>query len=52
MGGVGSAAVQLGQIAGAKVIATAGGPEKTALLKDMGVDLPSTTGKPPISSIW
>ena len=39
MGGVGSAAVQLGQIAGAKVIATAGGPEKTALLKDMGVDL-------------
>ncbi|MCQ3809785.1 MAG: NADPH:quinone oxidoreductase family protein [Acidimicrobiia bacterium] len=39
MGGVGSAAVQLGQIAGAKVIATAGGPEKTALLKDIGVDL-------------
>lgn len=39
MGGVGSAAVQLGQIAGAKVIATAGGAEKTALLKDMGVDL-------------
>ena len=39
MGGVGSAAVQLGQIAGAKIIATAGGPEKTALLKDMGVDL-------------
>ena len=39
MGGVGSAAVQLGQIAGAKVIATAGGPEKTALLNEMGVDL-------------
>ena len=39
MGGVGSAAVQLGQIAGAKVIATAGGPEKTALLKEMGVEL-------------
>ena len=39
MGGVGSAAVQLGQIAGAKVIATAGGPEKTGLLKEMGVEL-------------
>ena len=39
MGGVGSAAVQLGLIAGAKVIATAGGPEKTALLEDMGVEL-------------
>ena len=39
MGGVGSAAVQLGQIAGARVIATAGGAEKTALLKDMGVEL-------------
>ena len=39
MGGVGSAAVQLGQIAGARVIATAGGPEKTALLEEMGVEL-------------
>ncbi len=39
MGGVGSAAVQLGLIAGARVIATAGGPEKTALLKKMGVEL-------------
>ena len=39
MGSVGSAAVQLGQIAGARVIATAGGAEKTALLKDMGVEL-------------
>ena len=39
MGGVGSAAVQLGQIAGARVIATAGGAEKVALLKDMGVEL-------------
>ena len=39
MGGVGSAAVQLGQIAGARVIATAGGTEKTALLKEMGVEL-------------
>lgn len=39
MGGVGSAAVQLGLIAGARVIATAGGPEKTALLKEMGVEL-------------
>ncbi|MDE0116027.1 MAG: NADPH:quinone oxidoreductase family protein [bacterium] len=39
MGGVGSAAVQLGLIAGARVIATAGGPEKTALLSEMGVEL-------------
>ena len=39
MGGVGSAAVQLGMIAGARVIATAGGAEKTALLKNMGVEL-------------
>ena len=39
MGGVGSAAVQLGLVQGAKVIATAGGPEKTALLKEMGVEL-------------
>lgn len=39
MGGVGSAAIQLGLVAGARVIATAGGPEKTALLKDMGVEL-------------
>ncbi len=39
MGGVGSAAVQLGLVAGARVIATAGGAEKTALLKDLGVDL-------------
>ncbi len=39
MGGVGSAAVQLGLVAGAKVIATAGGAEKTALLRDMGVEL-------------
>ncbi len=39
MGGVGSAAVQLGLIAGARVFATAGGPEKAALLKEMGVEL-------------
>ena len=39
MGGVGSAAVQLGLVAGARVIATAGGAEKTALLHSMGVEL-------------
>ncbi|WP_419925289.1 NADPH:quinone oxidoreductase family protein [Candidatus Poriferisocius sp.] len=39
MGGVGSAAVQLGLVAGARVIATAGGTEKTALLRDMGVEM-------------
>lgn len=39
MGGVGSAAVQLGLDAGARVIASAGGAEKAALLRDMGVEL-------------
>ena len=39
MGGVGTAAVQLGLAAGAKVIATAGGPHKTTRLSDMGVEL-------------
>jgi NADPH:quinone reductase len=38
-GGVGSAAIQLGKAAGAKVIATAGGPEKVALCRALGADL-------------
>jgi NADPH:quinone reductase len=35
-GGVGSAAIQLGVIAGARVIATAGGPEKVELCRGLG----------------
>jgi len=35
-GGVGSAAIQLGVAAGAKVIATAGGPEKVEICKQLG----------------
>ena len=38
-GGVGSAAIQLGLAAGARVIATAGGPEKVKVLQDLGADL-------------
>ncbi|MDF3319966.1 NADPH:quinone oxidoreductase family protein [Rhodococcus sp. C3V] len=38
-GGVGSAAIQLGKAAGARVIATAGGKEKTALLPGVGADV-------------
>ena len=38
-GGVGSAAVQLAVAAGARVIATAGGPEKLALAKSLGADV-------------
>jgi NADPH2:quinone reductase len=38
-GGVGSAAVQLGKAAGARVIATAGGPDKVKVLEELGVDL-------------
>ncbi|MGH9026642.1 MAG: NADPH:quinone oxidoreductase family protein [Acidimicrobiia bacterium] len=38
-GGVGSAAIQLGRAAGAHVIATAGGPEKTQVCRDIGADL-------------
>lgn len=38
-GGVGSAAIQLGKAAGATVIATAGGPEKVAVCKELGADL-------------
>ncbi|MGI3184105.1 zinc-binding dehydrogenase [Nioella aestuarii] len=36
-GGVGTAAVQLAQAAGAEIFATAGSPEKRRLLKDLGV---------------
>lgn len=37
-GGVGSAAIQLAKAAGAMVIATAGGPEKVAVCRDLGAD--------------
>ncbi|HVX22805.1 MAG TPA: NADPH:quinone oxidoreductase family protein [Acidimicrobiales bacterium] len=37
-GGVGSAAIQLGAVAGARVIATAGTPEKCRLCRDLGAD--------------
>jgi NADPH2:quinone reductase len=38
-GGVGSAAIQLGKAAGARVIATAGGERKTQVCKDLGADV-------------
>ncbi len=38
-GGVGSAAVQLGRLAGAKVVAVVGGPEKVQVARDLGADL-------------
>lgn len=38
-GGVGSAAIQLGKLAGAFVIATAGGSEKTKVCKELGADV-------------
>ncbi|GAB3043525.1 NADPH:quinone oxidoreductase family protein [Virgibacillus ainsalahensis] len=38
-GGVGSSAIQLGKAKGAKIIATAGGPEKVQLCKDLGADV-------------
>ncbi|MFR9730109.1 NADPH:quinone oxidoreductase family protein [Saccharopolyspora sp. MS10] len=38
-GGVGSAAVQLGKAAGAKVIGVVGGPEKVAVAEELGADL-------------
>jgi NADPH2:quinone reductase len=38
-GGVGSAAIQLGRAAGARVIATAGGPDKVAVCKELGAEL-------------
>ncbi|MAG55356.1 MAG: alcohol dehydrogenase [Planctomycetes bacterium] len=39
-GGVGGALVQIAKARGARVLGTAGGPEKTALLRDLGVDHP------------
>jgi NADPH2:quinone reductase len=38
-GGVGLAAVQIGKALGARVIATAGGPEKLAVARDAGADV-------------
>ncbi len=38
-GGMGSAAIQLGVAAGARVFATAGGPDKTALCRDLGAEI-------------
>lgn len=38
-GGVGSAAIQLGKARGAKVIATAGGPDKVQICKNLGADI-------------
>lgn len=38
-GGVGSTAVQVGRALGAKIIGTAGGPEKKAVLEGLGVDV-------------
>jgi NADPH2:quinone reductase len=38
-GGVGSAAIQLGRAAGARVLATAGGEEKVALCRELGAEL-------------
>lgn len=38
-GGVGSAAIQLGVAAGARVIATAGGPEKVDICKQLGAEV-------------
>lgn len=38
-GGVGSAAIQLGKAAGARVVATAGGADKVKVLHELGVDL-------------
>ena len=37
-GGVGSAAIQLGKAAGARVIATAGSPDKVAVCRELGAD--------------
>jgi len=38
-GGVGSAAIQLGRAAGARVLATAGGADKVALCRELGADV-------------
>lgn len=37
--GLGTAAIQLGRASGARVFATAGGPEKTALCRELGAEL-------------
>ncbi|HEY8986237.1 MAG TPA: NADPH:quinone oxidoreductase family protein [Streptomyces sp.] len=39
VGGVGSAAVQLGKAAGAKVIGVVGGPDKAAVARELGCDV-------------
>ncbi|MET8368384.1 NADPH:quinone oxidoreductase family protein [Micromonospora profundi] len=38
-GGVGSAAIQIGRAAGARVIATAGGPDKVKVCRDLGAEV-------------
>ena len=38
-GGVGSAAIQLGLAAGARVIATAGGPDKVEMCRELGAEV-------------
>ena len=38
-GGVGSAAIQVAKAAGARVIATAGGPEKVGICEDLGAEV-------------
>jgi NADPH:quinone reductase len=38
-GGVGSATIQLAKAAGARVVAVAGGPTKTAVARDLGADV-------------
>jgi NADPH2:quinone reductase len=38
-GGVGSAAIQLGVAAGARVLATAGGPEKVEICRELGAEV-------------
>lgn len=38
-GGVGSAAIQVARAAGARVIATAGGPEKVGVCRDLGAEV-------------
>jgi NADPH2:quinone reductase len=38
-GGVGSAAIQLGRAAGARVFATAGGPDKVQLCRELGAEV-------------
>ncbi|MTD30991.1 NADPH:quinone oxidoreductase family protein [Planomicrobium sp. YIM 101495] len=54
-GGVGSAAIQLGKAAGAKVIATAGSDEKAEVCRQLGADLAinyRTEGFIPVVKEW